>query len=390
MITGFYVGFENASWQAACITLANTIQDKVKFCKSMGREIKPKMWPCNGLPHKVLGDGAELKSYNSDKLSSMYGIEIMNAASYRADWKGTVEKKIDIFQKDFKAYTEAYVPKSHIPRVDKDYRLKANIDIHQFNIIILELVLAYNNFHRINGYDLSEDMLACGVNPVPIEIWNWGMVNRTGLLKHADYDSFVTEMLPQGTGYLGKRGIRFKNINYKCSELDNNEWFRKLFCEGSKVICSYDVRDMTCIYLKNRKNGRLVKAEITEYSNAYRGLSLREIQHLIYSQKKQESEYRIKELTSDINTDKVIQNIINEAANMAPDYRGVTKSSRLKNIADNKKRELSENRKEQNIHNLTDNSKTELTIEFSVNKRKNYKVPSRTAKLRKKKAHKDE
>ena len=62
----------------------------------------------------------------------------------------------------------------------------------------------------------------------------------------------------------------------------------------------------------------------------------------------------------------------------------------VKNIADNKKRELSENRKEQNIHNLTDNSKTELTIEFSVNKRKNYKVPSRTAKLRKKKAHKDE
>jgi len=138
---------------------------------------------------------------------------------------------------------------------------------------------------------------------------------------------------------------------------------------------------MSCIYIKNRRTGHLIKAEVTEYSNAYRGLSLREIQHLIYSQRKQESEHRIKELTSDINTDKVIQEIVNEAANMAPDFNGVSKSSRLKNISNNKKNELSENRIDLNIHNL----KSKPTIKLSENRKQSYRVPSRTAKLRKKK-----
>ena len=384
MITGFYVGFENASWQTACLALSSALIDKVELCKSFGIDISYEQWPSVGLPQAILGDGAEMKSYASNVLSDSFGIEIKNTPPYRADWKPVVESKFKVIQQKFKPYVESYVHKDFNARLDKDYRLDACLDIDQFTKIVLLLVIEYNTKHYINSYDMSVDMIVDGVKPVPIEMWNWGVKHRSGLLRQEDPSLLKLKLLPSASGTVTRKGISFKNCFYTADDAINNSWLESASLRGEKISVAYDTRDMSCVYFKNTSGG-FIKAHLTERSRSYKGLSLREIQQFEFFKRDQEAGHKPIEACSEINSDKKIEEIVRESKRLLPDMSNQSKASRIANIAENKQVELRDNRKEENIHNQPALEIVGQKNDSFSQSSDQFKVPSRTARLRNKK-----
>ena len=359
MITGFYVGFENASWQTACLALSTALIDKVELCKSFGIDISYEQWPSVGLPQAILGDGAEMKSYASNVLSDSFSIEIRNTPPYRADWKPVVESKFKVIQQKFRPYVESYVHKDFNARLDKDYRLDACLDIDAFTKIVLILILQYNNKHYIKNYDMSVGMIVDDVKPVPIDMWNWGVQHRSGLLRQEDPDLLKLKLLPSALGIVSRKGISFKNCFYTADDAIKNSWLEGASLRGEKISVAYDTRDMSCVYFKDTSGG-FIKAHLTDRSRSYNGLSLREIQQLEYFKNKQEAGHKPIEACSEINSDKRIEEVVSESKRLLPDLSNQSKASRVANIAENKQAELRDNRKEENIHNQPVSQTVEL------------------------------
>jgi transposase InsO family protein len=170
MIVGIYVGLEGPSWVGAMMALANTAADKVAFCRRFGREIEMEDWPCHHLPAVLLGDRGEIEGHYVETLAKNYHVNIENAASFRADWKGVVEQRFRLLPAKFKPFVPGYIQCDFRQRGGRDYRLDAVLDLDQFTRIIIDCVLHYNNQHELEGYDKTQDMAADDVAPVAIEV----------------------------------------------------------------------------------------------------------------------------------------------------------------------------------------------------------------------------
>ena len=231
---------------------------------------------------------------------------------------------------------------------------------------------------------MSVDMIADEVNPVPIEMWNWGIQHRSGLLRQEDPELLRLKLLPSSLGTVSRQGVVFKNCYYAADDALKKTWIEKAVLKGKQISVAYDTRDMSCVYFKNNSGGFL-KAQLTDKSRAYKGLSLREIQQIEFFKNDQKAGHKPIEASSNINTDQIIEDIIKESDSLFPDVSNQSKASRLANIAENKQAELRDIRKEENIHN-----QPELHIvgseEGSTNKPEDeFQVPSRIAGLRNKK-----
>ncbi len=342
MIVGFYVGFEHASWISACLALESVVEDKSLLCQKYGVSIQESEWPVSGLPQKILADGAELKSYSSDRLVSLFGIETLNAAPYRADWKGVVESKFRLIQQSFKPYVEGYVPHKFNPRLDSDYRLDATLDIDQFTQIVLELILSYNNTQWIDSYDRTAQMLADSVSPVPIELWRWGMAKKTGALRKVSVDSFRLGLLPVGRATTSRSGLSFRGLYYSAPELVAKGWF--LNVQSKKVEVSYDPRSVSQVYIVN--DNETIELRLTDRSRAFSGLSLYEYQQVKKVYRAEKNEQLHSHLSQYVQTDARIEAIIQDAKQQKRTQKSpLTKVEQLSGIASNREKERQEERK---------------------------------------------
>lgn len=345
MIVGLYVGLESASWTGAMAALANTASDKVAYCKEYGIEIRDDEWPCAYLPSAILADRAELLSRNSDRLVTELGVTVENAAPYRADWKGIVEKKFDTIQAEFGEYADGYVHKDFRTRTGRDYRLDAKLDIHQFTKVMILLVLNHNNRHRIRGYDFEQEMVRDDVPPIALDIWNWGIRNRSGSFKKRDEKEVKVALMPQGKGLVTRRGIVFHNCHYDLGPAVDEGWYVKAKDRSWYVTLSYDPRDMTQVYYRPEGGGFHV-ARMTDKSRAYFGMSLKEILQVQYLAARRDHTDRPENLQSRLALEAALGEVTAEADEMAPTHFG-SKASRLANMRDNKEQEARKLRRDE-------------------------------------------
>ncbi|WP_209440918.1 DDE-type integrase/transposase/recombinase [Paenibacillus maysiensis] len=152
MIVGMYVGLEGPSWMGAMMALSNAASDKTVYCAHHGIEIPKTVWPCEHLPEVLLADRGELEGYNVERLINAFNLHVENGASYRADWKGVVEKQFDIVQKKVKPFLPGYVDKDFQERGARDYRLDAKLTLEQFTQIMIKQILKYNTSHYLESY----------------------------------------------------------------------------------------------------------------------------------------------------------------------------------------------------------------------------------------------
>ena len=73
-----------------------------------------------------------------------------------------------------------------------------------------------NLHHHIKWYLRDEFMIQEQVEPVPINLWQWGIKNRNGHLREMSHEIIMMNLMPKGNATVTFKGIRFKEMYYSC------------------------------------------------------------------------------------------------------------------------------------------------------------------------------
>lgn len=288
MVVGFTILLEGPSWLGAMLALENAATNKVAFCKEYGIDIEEEDWPCQHLCAKLRADRGEFEGYNADNLAEGLGIEVENTAPYRADWKSIIER-------DFGLCNELFIhflPGSVLPRErgDKDYRLDACLTLRDLRQLMILRILQYNHNHRLEEYELAEDMIRDEVEPYPNELWQWGIQNRVGALRMLPQNVIRQNLLYRAEGSVTNKGIRFQGLRYTCSTAQKEFWFATAKRKGSwKAAIFFDPRCLDTIFIRHA-NGQMEQCILLERKKAFKRRDWYEV--LDHGVSRQQSRYK--------------------------------------------------------------------------------------------------
>ena len=208
MVTGMYVGLEGPSWTGAMMALANTVADKVEFCEEYGIAITQEQWPCRHLPETILADRGEMEGTAVETLIHALKVNVENAAPYRPDWKGAVERFFRTIHDRVRPEAPGFILPDYRKRGERDYRLDATMTLKDFTQLVIGIVLLHNE-EVLSSYECDAQMVADGVIPAPVELWNWGLKKRSGSLHVIPDDIVRLHLLPTSKASITPKGIQF-------------------------------------------------------------------------------------------------------------------------------------------------------------------------------------
>lgn len=346
MIVGIYVGLEGPSWVGAMMALANTVSNKQVFCKQSGIEIDAETWPCHHLPAIILGDRGEIEGRMIETLINNFNVTVENAAAYRADWKGIVEQRFRLIPAKFKPYVPGYIDVDYRARGGKDYRLDAVLDLEQFTGIVIECVLYYNNFHEIKRYDKDSDLAADSIPMVPIDLWNWGIANRSGSLRQYPEELVRFSLLPVEEATVTLNGIRLRGIFYTCQTALEERWFDKARQRGTwKVKVSFDPRNLDVLYLHDLTVPMQFQVcHLTERSRAHRQMSIWELEQQQEIEKQISAKRKPRQQLAAADLSASIEGIVANAVKQKGESSTESAAKRTRNIRANRTAEKQANR----------------------------------------------
>lgn len=366
MVVGMYIGLEGPSWTGAIMALKNVVTDKKAYCAEYGIHIEEEQWPCNHLPEILLADKGEFEGYNVDRLVKAFNLHVENTASFRADWKGIVERKFRTIQTKVKPLLPGYIDIDFKERGARDYRLDATLTLREFNQIMIKQVLNYNTKHYMNSYVRDRDLVAENVLPIPLELWNWGIRNRTGKLKYYPENDVMMQLLQVDTATVNYKGIQFKGITYKCDKALEESWFENARMRGSwKINLSYDRRNMDHVYFICEDSGKVEVCYMIGNSKRYSGLSLDEINYWRAEEKYLAKKQSHSQLQKDIDFYSDVEAIVKNASKEKKQERDISlsKAERVGSITE--KRQLEKKLQYE----------FESTLPFEKEKKENKLIP---------------
>jgi len=278
MIVGLYVGLENPSWVAAMMALANAFVDKVDFCREYGININTSMWPSVGIPGGVMADRGELLYRQADVLVNRFNIKLSNSRAYRGDDKAICERAFNTIQSKFRPYVGGIVePINGKKRLGRRYELDAELGMPAFTELIIKLVINHNTRHVVDGYDFAPDMPE-ELPAVPLDLWSWGIRNRTGKLRPCDPDLVRINLLPYEHGTVSEVGITFRGLMYTCQGALKLGWFDRISQNRPpKVEIAFDPRRTNKVYLRPDNSFETYwVCELLDRSRRYKDMSFAE------------------------------------------------------------------------------------------------------------------
>jgi len=348
IVAGMYVGLEGPSWTGAMMALANAASDKVAYCAEYGIQITFDEWPCCHIPDTILADRGEMESKSVETLINALNIRVDNTPAFRADMKGIVEQFFNTTNTKTMVFLPGHVKPDMAQRGGKDYRLDAKLDIRQFTKIIIQCVLNHNA-HFLEGYDRTEGMIADNVEPIPVNLWNWGIAHCSGRLRSVPENMIKLFLMPADKALVTGKGIRFKGLQYLSERAVAEQWFERARAKGSyQVDISYDPRDMSRIYVRNVDGALFDQCFLADWEAKWRGKSWDEVSQqqaedraLLHRSKNRELQSRV-----DLNTE--IEKVIREAEQMATQtVIPSSKKGRISDIRQNRAEEKEAIRKDE-------------------------------------------
>ena len=224
MITGFYISLEGPSWIDAMMAVYYAIMDKTEFCRKYGIEISPEEWPCKGIPQQLLTDNGELVSRKSEVLIEGLGIHLQNATAWRPDMKGIVEQQFHMLNTSTKMILPGAVQPDWAERGAHDYKQDALLNLREFYQLVIRYVLKHNSRTLSEHPQLAEDTVRDGIPAVPIRLWEWGIINRSGSLRTISSQEAAYSLLPTEQATVTQAGIRFNGRLYSCDSFIKEGW----------------------------------------------------------------------------------------------------------------------------------------------------------------------
>ena len=378
IITGLYVGLEGPSWIGAMMALDNMVADKVEFCKQYGINITPEQWPTHHLPEIIIADRGEFEGYSVDNLINNLNIKIENTTAYRGDLKGIVERKFRTFNGKVKQKAPGAIQKEYRERGDQDYRLNATLNLKEFTSLIISMALHHNQ-KVIEKYPVEKEMVAAGLVPTPINLWNWGIQNRKGWLRTVDRNILRLNVLPRGKATISRAGIKFKNLLYGSQRAIEEHWYLKLKNRSVEVV--YDPRHIEKIYIPHDNGMDFETCTLLEPSQQYKGDFLEEIVFQQQLRNELEEIERTNQIQHTVNTDAAMEEIIKKAVkNKKQSYKQPTsKKAKIASIRDNKDVEKQLNRESEKFDLSPDkDSESAEIIDFSTKEKVDETPPKKS------------
>jgi hypothetical protein len=361
LIVGVHVGLEGPSWNGAASAIYNCCEDKVEFCRKLGIEITSDQWPSMGLPQIILGDRGEMVGPIGEKVVENLNVILENTPSFRGDAKGIVEKNFDTINYSIKHWTPGAIKKEYRERGQRDYRLDAVLDIEDFTKIIIHAVLEKNN-NPIGSYPIFQEMIDDCVNPIPTEIWSWGMKHRTGKLQRVPDDLLKMSLMRRGSATIDKTGIIFKKKKYSSNTPEEYNSLLRARALGSKrVEIVYDSRDISTIFMI--ESNKLIPCTVRDENKMFKNRTFEEIEDHNFMSIVQSYNLTNLKNQNKVDMNVAIENVVKEAKEKQKGYK--IKKGDIKNIREYRKEENYEVRKNQSLSNVGKVSdKNEITDEL--------------------------
>lgn len=344
LITGFHISLRNASWISMAAALSNTNASKVEFCAHYGISIQEKDWPSKYMPDAIVGDRGELESHFVESLITGLGIDINNNPPHRPDWKGIVEQLFNNSQKTLGPLLPGYIPKHAAERGSVDFRQNASLTLDEYIKVIIHFVLQYNHHHYMDNYNRDEDMIRDGVRPIPIELWNWGIKNRSGSLRAFSTDIVNFYLLPRATATVTANGIKFnKKMLYSCEKAVRENWFSHARKKTWKVQVSYDPRNLNQLFLHENEgsNPYTILTLISHQDQKFKDKTKDEIDQLIQFEEDEKNTFKHTKLESEINLIAAVEEIVDKAIKDKEKHitSSISKTRKLKEVKEKREEE---------------------------------------------------
>ena len=276
MIAGFYIGFDNPSYAIAMKALTTSFRNKEEACNEFGVTISEEDWPCVGLPSAVLADRGELMSHQVSYLIESLGIRLESAPPRRGDCKGIVERSFGVLQAKFKPYSPGVVTGTRIKKHgEKDYRVEATLNMKDFTEIILYSILEHNLYKPLTKYDRDVDM-PTDLPSIPIELWRWGIQNRTGQLRSVDIKSAEILLLPRKKVTISEQGVKIWGVLYTSKEIIEAGWMHRneSINRPKNLVAAYDLGNTNNIYLfPENNNNTFWVCELSVHSRQFKNMT---------------------------------------------------------------------------------------------------------------------
>jgi len=362
MITGFCAVVENPNYCAAMLALENTAQDKVTFCATHGITISETEWPSHFLPEMLVADRGELLGNKSNHLVDAFGIRISNTPPYRADLKPFIERMFGTLNQNLIHLLPGAVPKPH-QRGENDYRLDARLDIKEFRKAVIHFILQHNR-SRIEGYRPRDFMVTDSVEPRPMDLWAWGIKNRSGHLLTPDEEFIKLNLLPGDQATVTEKGIRFRKVYYTCERAVKEHWFATARQNGSwRMDIAYDPRDTSTLILRLPKSNAIERCQLMRTSSQFEGRSWEDVDDFFSALEQMKDDSRSGDLQGGANYHANIDALVKGAkAKTEATLDGVSKAVRIHGIRANRKAEREFERRAGLGDVVPDGESTSITV----------------------------
>ena len=342
LIVGFYLHLGPENIEAVSMALLSAAEDKVELCERYGILIVAKQWPSACLPTRLAEDGAGA-SYRHGALvvrGVIRGLTIVPA--YRPDLKGLVEA----YNSAFASLSESIPGHAKGPkqRGERDPVAEACLDYYQSVRIIIKWILDENR-RVLKDYQMLLEMIADGVLPTPIDIWNWGCANLGGLRRTWATEELLKICLPTERAQMTRDGLEFRSCVYEpvpgnLPQFSN--WCALASANGGwPVTVSYRPDKFSDLFYHD--GDVLVRMQLAPRSGQYTNWTEAEFEGYKASMKQIIAERNAENEVYSIKTESDIGHIVDEgrkatqAARGTPARRRLDKSDRPANSADQRK-----------------------------------------------------
>ena len=349
MIVGWYVGFENASYDPAMHAILSLGQDKEALCRDLGIEYDPADWVAHGiLPESFLADQGELTSKKARRIARAIRATLMNVPGLRPDWKPLVECGFAMVHQIIAPHTPAYMPdadnrRRRATKHDKD----AALNLKRFTALIVKAIITHNKTMQ-TGFPLSISQVAEGIPPIPRELYAHGLHRRMGKLDKMDFERVRAELMPRDSATITEDGLRFRKLFYDCPEATKRGWLVEGRRKRKPLEVAYDYRliDEIIVYSPDG-SGESFVAKLTKDSGQFKGMAFADVQRhfdnvakLIApaSETKRQARYEYNQFSKPI--------IEESVAEMKAATQGRSRSSRKRDTAEARESELGRERRD--------------------------------------------
>jgi putative transposase len=333
---GYSISLEAPSWITQMMTVVNAVTDKVSYCRQFGIEIEPADWPCQHLPKMIIGDRGELISQHASNLINTLNVDVSNNPPYMPVMKGPVELAFNLL--DVYALKNLPGGGQRLRRPQPDTRGTPCLTLYELHQIVIHHILTYLKGHVLLEYAPDSDMIADGVEHTPLKLWEWGIQNRSGVLRTASPQTVYAALLPRETASITPQGIRFKGRRYQVVsdrlKGDERKWFFETREKRKPIAVAYDPRTSSYIYLCLPGN-QLVRCELLAREEAFANREWSEIadyEQFLLGQRR-EMDHRWRQLLANFHAE--VNAIVEPAKSMAQQQReidGISKNAVEANV----------------------------------------------------------